>query len=151
MEFVFSNKNGCCPECNAFGRKWYIMDRLLYDNVYEYCLMSMPLTPQPVYQFKDKASLAAWLNGSGDFSKHDDLWLDYFISRWIKDDCNDVALVEKDGIQYRYEKAHNILKALPERRQESGWYEKYRECLTDAKVFLKNKRAKNSSCSAVAI
>lgn len=138
MEFSFTSKNGYCPECNAFGRKWYIKDRHIYGDTYEYCLMSMPLIPQPVYKFQDLHDVAAWLSGISDLARKEDLWLQYFISRWIKDDCGDVALVEKDGVQYRYEKENHLLKALPERRQESCWYDKYRECLADAKAHMRH-------------
>lgn len=139
MKFAFTSKNGFCPECTAFGRKWYIKDRHRYDNVYEYCLMSVPLSPPLVYQFKDKKEVALWLNGFDHLSEREEQLIGLYINRWIQADYGDLALVEKNGIQYRYDKAKNILTALPERRQETCWYDKYRECLADAKELLTKK------------
>ena len=141
MAFVFTSKNGCSPECRAFGRRWYIKDRHLYGNVYEYCLMSVTTDPQPVYQFADKQALAGRLNNIESFSEKEAQLIDYYyIPRWIKIDCSDIALVEKDGIQYRYDKEKNTLTVLPAHRQESCWYDLYRECLADAKKFLQKLR-----------
>lgn len=99
--------------------------------------MSVTTDPQPVYQFADKKALASWLNNIETFRKTDEAWIDLiYISRWIKIDYNDIALVEKDGIQYRYDKTANTLTILPKHRQESYWYDKYRECLAEAKELL---------------
>ena len=136
MKFAFTSKNGFCPECTAFGRKWFIKDRHLYGDVYEYCLMSSPLSPPLVYQFPDKKAVALWLNGFDHLSEREEHLIDFYIHRWIQDECSDLALIEKNGIQYRYDKAKYTLTSLPEHRQESCWYDKYRECLVDAKEFL---------------
>lgn len=136
MKFAFTSKNGSCPECRAFGRRWYIMDRNLYYDKYEHCLMSVTLEPQPKYQFRDKVELASWLNGFTNYQERDPWWTDHFISRYIKTDYSDMALIVKDGVQYRYEKEKNLLVVLPEHRRESCWYDSYRECLTDAKELL---------------
>lgn len=143
--FVFTSRNGCCPECIAFGRKWFIQDRPYYGNTYEYCLMSVTLDAQPTYCFKDKKELADWLNGPFTFRKNEDFWTDFCISRWTKVDYNDVALIEKDGIQYRYDKEKITLTVIPERRQESCWYDKYRECLADAKEHLQQEARKRGA------
>lgn len=139
MKFTFTSKDGHCPECTAFGRKWYIKDRYLYDNVYEYCLMSIPISPPAIYQFQDKKAVALWLNGFDHLSEREEQLIDFYINRWIQADCSDMALVEKNGIQYRYDKVKNTLTSLPERRQESCWYDKYCECLADAKALLAKK------------
>lgn len=148
MAFVFTAKNGCCPECIAFGRRWYIMDRHLYGDTYEYCLMSVSTEPQPVYQFNSRRDLASWLNDIEDYTEKDEWWIDFFIRRWIRQDYADVALIEKNGIQYRYDKEKHTLTALPERRQESCWYEKYRECLAHSKEILRKMQSNSQAISA---
>ena len=145
MSFVFSSKNGCCLECIAFGRRWYIKDRHMYYDKYEHCLMSVTTDPQPVYRFSDKKELAGWLNNIETFSEREEKLIDlYYIPRWIKTDYGNLALIVKDGIQYRYDKEKNTLTVLPEHRQESPWYDKYRECLTDAKELLQKISEKQS-------
>lgn len=103
--------------------------------------MSVPLSPPLVQQFKDKKAVALWLNGFDHLSEREEQLLDLYINRWIQADYGDLALVEKNGTQYRYDKVKNTLISLPERRQESCWYDKYRECLSDAKELLSKKAA----------
>lgn len=147
MRYVFRRKDGQCPECIAFGRRWYIQDRLLYGNVYEHCLMSVTTRPQQVLKFNEKVELVSWLNGFSEYREKDDWWIDWMIRRWTKIDYEEVALIEKDGVQYRYDKVQLTLTALPERRRESGWYESYRECVADAKAFLQKLSTKQNESS----
>lgn len=107
--------------------------------------MSVTMASQPIYVFNDKESLAAWLNNIEAFGEKEKQLIDYYyIPRWVKIDCGDIALIEKNGIQYRYDKARNTLAVLPTHRQESCWYDKYRECLADAKEMLQKISSKQS-------
>lgn len=151
MAFSFTSKDGCCPSCTAFGRKWYIQDRAAGLGCYDYCLMSVTTEKPTAYRFKNQKDLAAWLNGMEDYLEKDPWWTEYFIRRWAKIDYPDAALLEKDGIQYRWDKETNTLTVLPERRQESEWFTHYRECLSYAKAFLtdlNNNQTGKASCSA---
>ena len=137
MTFSFTSKDGCCPSCVAFGRKWYIQDRAAGLGYYDYCLMSVTTDKPPIYQFENRKDLAAWLNGIEDFHEEDEWWISHFIRRCTKIDYSDIALLEKNGIQYRWDKEANTLTVLPKHRQETGWYTHYRACLSDAKELLR--------------
>ena len=138
MAFAFTSKNGLCPECFAYGRKWYIQDRAAGAGCYDYCLMSVSTEPPKVHQFKSLAEVAAWLNNS-DHLESSDTWVDILIRRWALADYDNLALIEKNGIQYRLDKIANTLTELPERRWEAGWFSSYRECLAEAKKILQQK------------
>lgn len=136
MAFSFTSKDGCCPSCVAYGRKWYIQDRNAGLGLYDFCLMSVPTEKPVVHQFKSQKDLAAWLNDFHDYEEKDPWWTEYFIRRWAKTDYYDVALLEKNGVQYRWEKKTNTLTVLPTHRQETGWFTHYRECLAASKEIL---------------
>lgn len=136
--FTFASKNGLCPECRAYGRKWYIQDRAVGTGCYDYCLMSVTTEPPKAYQFKNLAEVAAWLNNS-DQLESDEVWVGILIRRWTIADADNLALIEKNGVQYRLDKIAHTLTELPERRQETGWFNSYRECLTEAKDILRQK------------
>lgn len=134
--FAFKAKDGLCPECIALGRKWYIQDRHCYGDTYEYCLMSVTLEQQPVYRFKDLAEIAAWLNDLTDYQEKDSWWVGHMIRRWTVADYDDKALIEKNGIQFQLDKTKHTLTVLPKSRQETVWYDKYRDCLAEAKKLI---------------
>ena len=104
--------------------------------------MSVSLDPPPVRCFNDKSQIASWLNGFENYREKDEWWTEELIRRKTKWDCDygDLALVVKDGVQYRYDKKKLTLTALPERIQETCWYDSYRECLSEAKRFLRDKQ-----------
>ena len=136
MDFAFRAKNGFCPECIAFGRKWYIMDSSAGSGFYDHCLMSVPTDHHETLQFNNLSEIAAWLDNT-DHLERDQAWIGILIRRHTVADYQDLALVEKSGVQYRLDKTHFTLTALPERRQETGWFNSYRECLVAAKKILK--------------
>lgn len=136
MGYVFRAKDGLCPECIAFGRKWIIMDRKLHDGHYEFSLFSIPIEKPPVYQFRDLKEVVCWLNDFDSLSEKEEPLLNYYLRRWIVADCYNLALIEKNGVQYRYDKGSFSLTKISERKQEIGWFSGYRECLWMAKEFL---------------
>lgn len=136
MIFRFSSQNGQCPACYAFGRKWYIQDRCSGTNYYEHCLMSVSTDPQQVYQFANQKEIAEWLLDTALHYEENDWQIGYLIRQKTKIDYSDAALIEKNGIEYRFDKIKNTLTALPKRRQETGWFNSYRECLAEAKDLL---------------
>lgn len=141
MGYVFRAKDGLCPECIAFGRKWLIMDRNIYGH-YEFSLFSIPMEKPPVYQFRDLKEVVCWLNDFDSLSEKEEPLLEYYLRRWIVADYYTLALIEKNGIQYRYDKGSFSLSKLPERKQESGWFSGYRECLQYAKTILETFKEK---------
>lgn len=144
-KYTFSSKNGFCPQCIAFDRRWFIQDRF-FGGRYEYCLMSVS-TKEPVrYSFKNKSEIAKWLNGDDSNTKYDDTVAGYIISHstdW-RFDYPDRAMVNCRGMDYVYDKQKNVLTAVEERKQETGWVVSYFECLKMAKEILESKNRKIS-------
>ena len=136
MEFTFRSVNGFCPSCKAFGRVWYIKDRCISNNIYEYCLMSKELKERPVYRFKNHAEIAKWLNKDESNCEYDELTTEIIINRSTITNYADMALVERDNIQYKFDKRKNTLAELVQQKQETGWHEKYIDCLKVAKEIL---------------
>lgn len=136
MEFTFRAVNGFCPSCKAFGRIWYIQEKCISNNTYEYALMSKELKERPVYRFKNHAEIAKWLNKDEKEWKYDELTTDFLIHQYTVSDYTDMALIERDDIQYRFDKKKNTLTELPQSRRETGWHEKYNDCLKVAKAIL---------------
>ena len=141
MKYVFRSQDGFCPQCIAFGRTWIIRDRHIYGNTYEYCLTSIPLDPPPKFHFRNKAEVAAWLNEMDDnqLFQEDEYWIDFYIRRWTVYSSGDNALIEKKGIEYRYNRKTNVVVQIPSERQETGWFPGYRECVSVATEILKRK------------
>ena len=138
-DYVFRKKDGYCPSCNAHGRTWYIQDRYVDKNTYEYCLMSRSNEDPEVLKFKNKKEVAAWLNDYEAGHEIIDDLVDYLVSRWVKVEYSNFCLVEKDGVHYRYDKDCYTLTVLLKSKQETGWYDRYIECLIDAKEILREK------------
>lgn len=140
-EFRFSAKDGYCPSCSAFGRLWYIRDRYVGIREYEYCLMSVTEEEPMQYSFKNKGELAAWLNGDKKNTEYDDAVADFVISQHT--DCRsnyyDTARLSFHDVDYIWDKKNNTLTEIQERRQETGWFDSYIECLIMAKEILKER------------
>lgn len=140
MSYAFTSKNGFCPACTVFGKIWFIQDRLVGGNDYEYCLMSRPETKPTQHKFKNKTDIARWLNDDNGKAEYDDVTADYVISRQIKHGYNlsDKAIVEKGNENYIYDKVKNTMTAVVEPDKETGWFDSYHECLRIAKEILAN-------------
>ena len=137
--YTFTAKDGHCPGCNAFGRRWYIQDKYIGGDKYEYALMSRSLAIEEPLVFLNKGHLAKWLNGDGSDRNYEDDIADFIISRHIYFDSSDKALLSKDGINYIYDKAKITLTKSVDSVQETGWCSTYLECLNMAKDILKSK------------
>lgn len=140
-KFRFTAKDGYCPQCSAYGRRWYIRDRYVGLREYEYCLMSVSEEDPVQYSFKNKGELAAWLNGDKKNTEYDDAVADFVISQHIN--CNgnysDRALLSLRDVEYIWDKRKNTLTEVQERRQETGWFDSYMECLIAAKEILEER------------
>lgn len=139
-QYIFREENGFCPKCKAFGRIWYIFGRNIYGNKYEHCLMSIPIEKPDGLSFKSKKEIAAWLNGNiSETEKYTDETADYIINYNTVPGFNfaDKAMLEKDGVKYRYEREKNLLTECREEKQETGYFDNYYDCLKEAKKILK--------------
>lgn len=139
MKFIFKPPySGFCPQCSAFGRRWYITERNISNSdQYEYCLMSVSTEPENKYKFKNLRKVTEWICNIEDLSKQDDWHIkNWFLSRYSKYEDYDTMLLEKDGIQYRLDKQTLIITQLHEHIQETGWCSTYNECLNLAKEKL---------------
>ena len=133
-EYVFRSENGYCPECIAFGRKWYIQDREYYPGVYEYCLRSFPMNDTEKKYFQSVSEVAAWFQGTdADIEKETAEWI---IKRYSYLSTENAAILEKDGKKYKYDKKDKSITRMPEHRSETGWFSSYRECMQAAKDIL---------------
>lgn len=138
-KIVFTSKDGMCPKYDAFGKRYYIQDRLFGGN-YEYALMSRDLSISGILRFTDNKMLASWLNGSKEsvLDGLDDVVADYIIRRNTLQDYYGMSLIEKDGKKFILKKAGKelLLNEYREPIQETGWFPGYRECLNMAKKIL---------------
>lgn len=133
-KFVFQSKNGYCPECIAFGRKWYIQDRELYPGMYEYCLRSFALDDTEKKYFQSTSEVVAWFQGiETNVERETAEWI---IKRYSYLNTENAAILVKGGKTYRYDKKENSVTRVPEHRSETGWFSSYRECLQAAKDIL---------------
>lgn len=146
-KYKFTNKQGFCPECLAFGRCWYIQDRFIGGSAYEYCLMSKTVEKPISYVFQNKNEIAAWLNGAEDNTEYSDDVADYIISCYSdwKSDFSDKALIIQQDKHYIYDKKKNTLTVVTDAKQETGWFDSYRECLKVAKEILSSIEMKEIS------
>ena len=137
-KYAFVTQNGFCPACIAFGKIWYIKDRYVGGNEYEYCLMSKPKSNPIQQKFKNKKDIARWLNNDSGKAEYDDTKADYIISRQIRSGYNfsDKAMVKKDNDNYIYDKVKNTVTVVVESQKETGWFDSYHECLKNAKEIL---------------
>lgn len=139
-KYAFVSKDGFCNACIAFGRVWFIKDRLIGGNDYEYCLMSKPISKPTQQNFENKKDVARWLNDDKRKPEYDDMTADYIILRQIRQGYNfsDKAIVEKGNESYIYDKVKNTMTAVVEPNKETGWFDSYHECLRIAKEILTN-------------
>lgn len=131
--YTFTSKNGMCPQCNAFGRKYFIQDRPIDGRAYEYALMSCPSGKRQTLKFPDRHRLASWLVGM-DIS--DDIAASLIISQHTVHDYPDMALLKKDRQMFVVKKEELSLREYIEPSQETGWFPAYAECLRMAKEIL---------------
>lgn len=142
MNFTFKSKDGFCPTCEAFGRIWYIQDREIGTNCYEYALFSKSADKPKEYQFKQRRDVAMFLNDcKNDNAIYDAITTEYIISRQTVVECWDSAIIEKKGSLYRFNKNKNTLTEISKSKQETGFMS-YLACLNMAKDILQKTNVK---------
>ena len=142
MNFTFNSKNGLCPSCKEFGRIWYIQDRYISSGNYEYCLMSREEQAKPIQKFKDISKVAQWLNNDESNAVYDKAVAEYIINRSTINACSEVALIEKNNVEYRLNKTQCTIQEISQPRKETGWHDSYMECLKAAKEILQKLHVK---------
>ena len=141
MKITFKSQNGFCPSCTLFGRIWFIQDKEIHTNTYEYCLMSKDANQPKTYAFKTKKEIAEFLNESK--LQDNEITINYIINRHITINCFDVALVKRGKEYFRYNKVRNTLTEVKEEQQETGYFPTYLECLRMAKEMLEQMEQQN--------
>lgn len=123
------------------------MDKNIYGNQYEYCLMSIPIEEPEGLCFKDKKEVAAWLNGKYGAEEYTNETADYIINYNTVFGFNYAkkAMLEKDGVKYRYDREKNLLTEYREGKQETGYFAKYNDCKRAAKEILENMEKSRSN------
>lgn len=137
MEYVFKGERGYCPQCVAFGRVYFIQDRYIGGEKYEYALMSRPLkkkTPQKFGDFKKMVSSLIGLEIS------DDIAANLLLVQMTVYQCSSYLLIEKDGTKFVWDNLKKELRECTEPKQETGYCNTYLECLNMAKEILKKRK-----------
>lgn len=141
MKYVFRNENGDCPKCTAFGRLYYIQDRYLGNEKYEYALMSKPAKKPESKYFKDKNEMVGSLLG---IMITDDITANLYLSQMTVHQCGSLCMIEKNRKKYVWDDTKKELREYTEPKQETGYCDTYLECLNMAKEILKKKEQESA-------
>ena len=139
MEYVFKSEKGYCPKCIAFGKVYFIQDRYIGGEKYEYALMSRPLEKKAPAHFTNVKKMVSSLIGS---EITDDIAVNLLLSQMTEYQCNSYRMIESDGVKYVWDDKHNELREYTEPKQETGYCNTYLECLNVAKEILEKENRK---------
>lgn len=134
MKYTFRSKKGYCPECIAFGKVYYIQDRYIGGEKYEYALMSRSLEKSTPRKFPDAKKMVSYIIGS-DITN--DITANLLLSQMMVYQCSQYRMIERDGTKYVRDDSKKELRDYIEPKQETGYCDTYLECLNMAKEFLK--------------
>lgn len=136
MEYVFRTRGGMCPQCIAFGKVFFIQDRHIGGEKYEYALMSRPIDKKVSQKFQDEKEMVSFL-----FSEDiaDSLTANLLLNYMISYQSAQYCMIEHDGVKYVWDRIKNELREYIEPVRETGWCNSYLECLNIAKEILKKK------------
>lgn len=141
MKYVFKGEKGYCPQCVAFGRIYFIQDRYIGGERYEYALMSRPLGKKATQKFGDVKRMVSGLIGS---EISDDIAVELLLSQMTVYQCSSYRLIEKDGAKFVWDGLKKELREYTEQKQETGYCNTYLECLNMAKEILKRKEQESA-------
>lgn len=136
MKYAFRSENGCCPKCIAFGREYYIQDRYLGGDKYEYALMSKPIATADPVHFKDASEMLGSLLGT---VITDEIAADLLLSQITVYRSASFRMLEQNGKKYVWNEMENELREYTDPKQETGYFDTYRECLSMSKEILEKK------------
>lgn len=141
MKYVFKGEKGYCPRCVAFGRVYFIQDRYIGGEKYEYALMSKPAEKKNAQKFPDVKRMVSFL-----FRENitDDIATNLLLSQITVCKSDSYRMIEKDGVKYVWDGSKNELREYTEPKQETGYCNTYLECLDMAKEILKRKEQESA-------
>ena len=134
MEYTFKSENGCCPQCIAFGKIYFIQDKYIGGEKYEYALMSKDLGKRKSKKFTDVKKMVSKLIDS---EITDDIAVNLLLSQMTVRQSGSRRMIEHDGIKYVWDSEDKVLRGYVEPKQETGYCNTYLECLNMAKEILK--------------
>lgn len=140
MEYVFKSERGYCPQCIAFGKVYFIQDKYIGGEKYEYALMSRPLERKTPQRFTNIRKMVSSLIGS---EITDDITVNLLLSQMTEYQCNSYRMIENNGVKYVWDDKRKELREYTEPKQETGYFSTYLECLNMAKEILKKESRKN--------
>lgn len=134
MEYVFKSERGYCPQCIAFGKVYFIQDRYIGGEKYEYALMSRPVEKKIGLKFKNVKNMVSSFVGN-DIT--DDIAVNLLLSQMTVYRCSNYRMIEQNGVKYVWDSQKKELREYTEPNQETGYCDTYLECLNMAKEILK--------------
>jgi len=134
MNYVFKSKRGYCPQCIAFGKVYFIQDRYIGGDKYEYALMSRPLEEKAPIHFINIKMMLSNLIGS---KVTDDIAVNLLLNQMTEYQCSSHRMIEHNNIKYIWNDERKELREFTEPKQETGYCSTYLECLNMAKEILK--------------
>ena len=141
MKYVFRSENGECPKCTAFGRLYYIQDRCLGGEKYEYALMSKPAEKPEPKHFRNKNKMVGSLL---DIVITDDIAANLYLNQMTVYQCGNLRMLDINGKRLIWDDTKKELREYKEPRQETGYCDTYLECLNMAKEILKKKEQESA-------
>lgn len=136
MNYTFVSKDGFCPSCVAFGKRWFIKDRYIGGEKYEYALMSRLLEEKSPANFANVKEMVSSLVGS---EITDDIAVNLLLSQMTEYKCSSHRMIEYNDIKYIWNEERKELREYKEPKQETGYCNTYLECLNMAKEILKKR------------
>lgn len=136
MEYVFKSEKGFCPQCVAFGKIYFIQDRHISGEKYEYALMSRPLEKKQSQKFKNVKKMVSSLVGS---EITDSITANLLLNQMTVYQCGTYRMIEQDETKYVWDDNNRELREYTEPKQETGYCDTYLECLNMAKEILKKR------------
>lgn len=136
MEYVFKSERGYCPHCVAFGKIYFIQDRYIGGEKYEFALMSRPSEKKAPQKFEDVKKMVSSLVHS---EISDDIAANLLLSQMTEYQCGSYRLIEKGGMRFVWDNLKKELREYAEPKQETGYCDTYLECLRLAKEILKQR------------
>lgn len=141
MNYVFRSENGYCPKCVAFGRLYYIQDRNIGGEKYEYALMSKPAEKMESTHFKDKNEMIGSLLG---ITITDNIAANIYLDQMTEYQCGNRRMLDISGEKFIWDDTRKELRKYTEPKQETGYCNTYLECLNMAKEILRKKEQENA-------
>ena len=141
MEYVFKSERGYCPQCIAFGKVYFIQDRYIDGEKYEYALMSRPVEKKVGLKFQDAKNMVSFFVGNDIM---DDIAVNLLLSQMTVYKCSNYRMIEYDGVKYVWNNKTKELREYTEPKQETGYCNTYLECLNMAKDILKKKEIEST-------